>query len=63
MNTDAQLKAIYDLKYPQDLNYEDWSDITTWKERACANGADWDTSILTEKSRERITAIFKKHFV
>lgn len=59
MEIDAQLRAIYSLSMKDGLSYSELSDITNWRERA---GPECDTTLLQEKSRERITAIYRKHF-
>jgi hypothetical protein len=59
MNTDTQLRAIYVLSMKDGLSYSELSDITNWRERA---GPECDTTLLTEKSREHITAIYRRHF-
>lgn len=59
MEIDAQLRAIYGLSMKDGLSYSDLSDITNWAERA---GPLFDTTLLQEKSRERITAIFKRFY-
>lgn len=58
MNTDNQLRAIYKLSQ-KELGHEDYTDVTAWAERA---GPEFDTTLLQEKSRERIAAIYKKHY-
>lgn len=58
MNTDNQLRALYKLT-EKELGYEDYTDVTGWTELA---GPEFDTTKLQEKSRERIAAIFGKHF-
>ena len=59
MSTDDMLRAIYDLKLADGISYSEMSDITTWAERAAPN---WDTTILSEKSRERIQAIYNRFY-
>ena len=59
MDTDSQLRAIYSLSMKDGLSYSEVSDITNWRERA---GPDCDTTLLQEKSRERITVIFNRFF-
>lgn len=59
MNTDSQLRAIYRLSQKDGLSYDEVSDITNWAERA---GPDFDTTLLQEKSRERIAAIHARFF-
>jgi len=59
MNTDNQLRAIYALYMKDGLSYSELTDITNWAERA---GPLFDTTVLTEKSRERITAIFRRFY-
>ncbi len=59
MNTDNQLRAIYRLSQKDGLSYSDVADITTWMEIA---GPDVDTTLLQEKSRERIAAIWARFF-
>ena len=59
MNTDNQLRAIYGLSMKDGLSYSELSDITNWRERA---GPECDTTLLTEKSRERIMAIYNRFF-
>jgi hypothetical protein len=59
MNTDNMLRAIYRLSQKDGLSHEEVSDITNWMERA---GPEIDTTLLQEKSRERISAIFSRFF-
>lgn len=59
MNTDEMLKAIYKLGLKDGLTYSELSDITTWMERS---GPDVDTTLLQEKSRERIVQIFNRFY-
>jgi hypothetical protein len=59
METDYQLKALYRLPRGT-LTYAEESEVLNWAERA---GTDhFDTSRLMQKSRERITTLFHKHF-
>lgn len=62
MNTDQMLKKLDRLTMRDGLRYEDETDIRTWVERATAGGADFDTTVLQEKSLERIRALFHAHF-
>lgn len=57
MNTDNMLRAIYRLSHEDGLSYSELSDITNWVERA---GPEFDTTLLQEKNRERIAAIYNR---
>ena len=59
MSPDKQLQAISTLRRRDGLNGEDESDILTWLE-VC--GEDYNTERLSEKTIERIRAIFHRHF-
>jgi len=59
MSTDNMLRAIYRLSMQDGLSYSELSEITNWAERA---GPLFDTSILQEKSRERIQSIYNRFF-
>lgn len=60
METDNMLRAIDKLRMKDGISYADECDIRTWSELACQGGADFDTTRLQEKSRERIAAIFHR---
>lgn len=59
MNTDDMLKKLDRLTSRDGLRYDDECDIRTWAERT---KPDFDTTLLQEKSRERIRSLFHKHF-
>lgn len=59
MEADNMLRAIYKLSHKDGLSYGEVSDITNWAERA---GPEFDTTLLQEKSRERIATIFHRFF-
>lgn len=59
MITDTMLRQLYRLGLKDGLSYSELSDITTWAERA---GPEFDTTLLSEKSRERIAAIHKRFY-
>lgn len=59
MKTDLMLRQIYKLTMKDGLSYSELSDITNWAEMA---GPDGDTTLLSEKSRERIAAIHQRFF-
>jgi len=59
MNTDNMLRAIYRLSQKDGLSYGEVSDITNWAERS---GPEFDTTLLQEKSRERIAAIYARFY-
>lgn len=58
----AQLAAIKDLRLA-DVGRENFADIHTWY-TACNTGKDahCDTSDLSDKQVERISAIFHEHY-
>lgn len=59
MTPGDQLKAISCLTMHDGLNYADYRDIGMWCDKA---GEHFDFTLLSEKTCERIQAIFAKHF-
>ncbi len=59
MTPGDQLKAISRLTMGDGLNYADHCDIGQWIEKA---GPHFDFTVLSEKSIERIRAIFDRFF-
>lgn len=59
MTDGDKLLAINRLKIEDGLNYADHHDIGIWCDLC---GAHFDTTVLSEKSKERIRAIFDKFY-
>lgn len=59
MTPGDQLKAISRLTMHDGLNYADYRDIGMWRDLA---GPHWDFTVLSEKTCERIKAIFERFF-
>lgn len=59
MTPGDQLKAISRLSMKDGLNYADHRDIGLWCDKA---GEHFDFTVLSDKSIERIRAIFDRFF-
>lgn len=59
MTTGEKLKAIAKLDMKDGLRYEDYHDIGVWSDLC---GPHYDTTVLSEKSIERIDSIFSKYY-
>lgn len=60
MDTDEMLKWLYRNCDQEKLGTDDYMAVTNYVERSCAGGADYDTTVLLEKSRDHIRMIFKQ---
>lgn len=59
MTVGDQLKAIARLKLSDGLDYADYHDVGVWCD-IC--GPHYDTTLISDKSHERIRAIFLRFF-
>lgn len=60
MTAGQKLRAIRNLTMQDGLSYEDYHDVGHWVE-TCRD-SDYDTTLLSEKSVERIGVIFARFF-
>lgn len=63
MDTDEMLKWLCQNCDHERMGSGTYSDLMTYAEIACANGADYDTTRLQPESQDRIRMVFKQYGV
>lgn len=63
MTAGQMLKQLSRIKAGDGITYGEMRDIEVWEQMACRDGANYDTTLLSEKTEERIRAIHGRLFV